>query len=113
MELLEHGWRNICEGYVIFEVFPGLQTFLIASTTSAIIKPRALVSNWIRKWNIAKVYWHDHRKLQCRVKKSHNVVERERCIETYGDLLEMEGKLQILSESKLTTIISFTCESNI
>ena len=25
----------------------------------------------------------------------------------------MEGKLKILSESKLTTIISFTCESNI
>ena len=25
----------------------------------------------------------------------------------------MEGKLNILSESKLTTIISFTCESNI
>ena len=25
----------------------------------------------------------------------------------------MEGKLKILSESNLTTIISFTCESNI
>ena len=25
----------------------------------------------------------------------------------------MEGKLKILSESKLTAIISFTCESNI
>ena len=25
----------------------------------------------------------------------------------------MEGKLRILSESKLTAIISFTCESNI
>ena len=30
-----------------------------------------------------------------------------------GELLEMEGKLKILSESKLTAIISFTCESNI
>ena len=46
------------------------------------------------------------------VKKSHNVVELERCIETHGELLEMEGKLKILSESKLTTIISFTCKSN-
>ena len=30
-----------------------------------------------------------------------------------GELSEMEGKLKILSESKLTGIISFTCESNI
>ena len=34
-------------------------------------------------------------------------------LKTHKELLETEGKLTILSESKLAAIISFTCESNI
>ena len=56
---------------------------------------------------------YPNRKLQCRVKKSHNGVELERCTSTHGEPLEIEGKLRILSESRLNAIISFTCESNI
>ena len=41
---------------------------------------------------------YPNRKLQCRVKKSHNVVELERCTSTHGEPLEIEGKLRILSE---------------
>ena len=45
------------------------------------------------------------------IRKSHNVVELES--NGHGELLEMEEKLKILSESKLTAIVSFNCESNI
>ena len=42
-----------------------------------------------------KVYLHDSQRQQCRVKESHKVKELERCIQTHGELLEMEETFRI------------------